>query len=133
MVIETSLIDEKFADKYRDIIAIVSYIDNIYFIDKASGEFHPIGYKVDTNNIAKTLKAKIITYAKILSRLAPDQYYVILSYLNAINNKQDNVTYIKPEVTCPNCKTIIEEQVVTAESLVFTRSQLMALAATSIS
>lgn len=132
MVVETSLIDEKFADKYRDIIAIVSYIDNIYYINSDTKEIHPVGYKVDTNNLAKTIKARIITYAKILSRLAPDQYYSILSYLNAINNRQDNLTYVKPEVTCPNCKTVIDEQPTTAESLVFMRSQLLAISTTSI-
>lgn len=133
MVIETSLIDEKFANKYRDIIAIVSYIDNIYYIDTKTNEVHPVGYKVDKNNLSKTIKARIITYAKILSRLAPDQYYSILSYLNAINNKQDDLTYVKPEVTCTNCKNVIEEQPVTAESLVFMRSQLLAFSTTSIS
>lgn len=132
MVFETSLIDDRFAEKYRDVIAIVSYIQNIYYINKETNQMQPIGYKVDNNNMAKTLKAKIITYAKILSKLTPDQYYVILAYLNSINSRTDELTYVKPEVTCDNCHTVIEEEPVSAESLVFTRAQLASLAATSI-
>ena len=130
IVFETALLDENFTEKYRDIIAVVSYIDNIYLIQE--GTLAPIGYKIDKNNTVKTIKARIITYAKILSKLAPDQYYIILSYLNAINSKNDDITYIKPEVTCNNCESVINEQIVTAESLVFTRAQLASLSATSL-
>lgn len=132
IVFETAMLDDNFTDKYRDIIAVVSYIDNIYLINPDTQSLAPIGYKVDKNNAVKTIKARIITYAKILAKLAPDQYYIILSYLNAINSKGDEITYIKPEVTCPNCNTVISEQVVTAESLVFTRAQLASLSATSL-
>ena len=132
IVFETALLDDNFTEKYRDIIALTSYIDNIYLIDQANQSMAPIGYRVDKNNTVKTIKARIITYARILSKLAPDQYYVILSYLNAINSKGDEITYIKPEVTCTNCNKVIAEQTVTAESLVFTRAQLASLSATSL-
>jgi hypothetical protein len=132
IVFETSLLDDKFQQKYRDIIAIISYIDKIYFIDSQNKTMQAINYKVDMNNTVKTIKAKIITYAKILVQLSPDQYYSILSYINAVNTRRDDVTYIRPEATCSNCGEIIPERETTAEELVFTRSQLATLAITSI-
>ena len=132
IIFETAMLDDTFTEKYRDIIAVLSYIDNIYLINAETQSIAPISYKIDKNNTAKTIKARIITYAKILEKLAPDQYYIILSYLNAINSRGDEITYIKPEVTCPNCGTVIPEQEVTAESMVFTRAQLASLSATSL-
>lgn len=133
IVFETALLDDKFQQKYRDIIAIISYIDKIYFINTESQQLQEINYKIDPNNTVKTIKARIITYAKILSQLSPDQYYIILSYINSINTRRDDVTYIRPEATCSNCNEIIPERETTAEELVFTRAQLATLAITSIS
>ena len=133
IVFETALLDEKFQQKYRDIIAIISYIDKIYYIDATNSTMAEINYKIDPNNTVKTIKAKIITYARILSQFSPDQYYIILSYINSINTRRDDITYIRPEATCSNCNEIIPERETTAEELVFTRAQLATLAITSIS
>lgn len=133
IIFETALLDDKFQQKYRDIIAIISYIDKIYYIDSERATIQEINYKIDVNSSVKTIKAKIITYAKILSRLSPDQYYIILSYINSINDRRDDITYIRPEATCTNCGEVIQERNTTAEELVFTRSQLSTLAITSIS
>ena len=132
IVFETALLDDKFQQKYRDIIAIISYIDKIYYIDAEHQTLQEINYKIDPNNTVKTIKAKIITYAKILAKLSPDQYYIILSYINSINTRRDDVTYVRPEATCPNCGELIPERETTAEELVFTRAQLATLAITSI-
>lgn len=132
MIFETTRLDEKFLEKYRDLIAIIAYIDAIYYIDPVNKQLAPIDYKIDTNNPVKTIKAKIITYAKILKNLAPDQYYTILSYLNAITQKTANITYVKPEIKCPNCDNVIPEEETTAENLVFTRAQLASLTLTSL-
>ena len=129
---ETTLLNEEFLNKYRELIAVISYIDNIYYIDPVSKTLSPIDYKVDKNNKVKTIKARIITYARILKNLAPDQYYIILSYLNAVATKNVDIKYVKPEVTCPHCGRVIEEQEVEADSLVFTRAQLASLTLTSI-
>ena len=132
IVFETALLDDKFQQKYRDIIAIISYIDKIYFINATNATMQEINYKIDPNNSVKTIKAKIITYAKILSQLSPDQYYIILSYINSINTRRDDITYVRPEATCSNCGEVIPERETTAEELVFTRAQLATLAITSI-
>ena len=57
---------------------------------------------------------------------------IILSYLNAVATKNVDIKYVKPEVTCPHCGRVIEEQEVEADSLVFTRAQLASLTLTSI-
>lgn len=132
MLFETTLLNEEFVTKYQDLIAVISYIDNIYYIDPTNKTLTPISYKIDKNNTVKTIKAKIITYAKILKSLAPDQYYIILSYLNAVSTKNVDIKYVKPEVTCPNCGEVIPEEEVNADSLVFTRAQLASLTLTSI-
>jgi hypothetical protein len=132
IIFETSLLDDKFQEKYRDIIAIVSYIDTIYNINAENMTVQPINYKIDPNNAVKTIKAKIITYAKILSKLSPDQYYIILSYINSINTRRNDVRIVRPEATCPNCKSIIVERDTSGEESLFTRSQLTTLSLTSI-
>lgn len=132
MIFEPIRLDEKFLNKYRDPIAIISYIDNIYYINAENQTLSPINYKVDVNNMAKTVKAKIITYAKILKNLSPDQYYIILSYIGSISQKTTNIKYVKPEVICPKCGTTIPEEDVRAEDLVFTRARLASLTLTSL-
>ena len=130
-VFENAILDEKFADKYRSVLAAVMYIDEIWKI--GDGVLNPIAYKIDRNNMAKTVKARVITYAKIISTLTADQYNVIMAYLAAINQRNDDITYIRPEVMCPNCGTVIPETETTGQELLFTRSQLAALSLTSIS
>lgn len=132
MIFEPTLLDQKFINKYRDAISVASYIDNIWLIGD-DNSISPIGYKIDKNNTAKTIKSRIITYSKIFDSLTADQYYLILAYMNGINERSGDVTFIKPEVTCPNCGEIIPEMEISAESLLFTRSQLATLSLTSIS
>ena len=132
VIIENSMLDEKFATKYQDIISVIAYIDNIYVIDEATRSLNPVNYKVDPNNTVYTIKSKILTYSKILSSFSPDQYNTLLAYMNAINRRSDDITYVKPEVTCPKCHKVIEETTIGAEALVFQRAQLAALGLTSI-
>ena len=64
MIFEPIRLDEKFLNKYRDPIAIISYIDNIYYINAENQTLSPINYKIDTNNMAKTVKAKTCKKSK---------------------------------------------------------------------
>ena len=130
-VFENAILDEKFATKYRTILALCMYIDEFWKID--DGTIQPIGYKIDTNNLAKTVKARVITYGKIIATLSSDQYNLILAYINAINDRADDITYIRPEITCPNCGNVIPEAETSGEELLFSRGQLAALSLTSIS
>jgi hypothetical protein len=132
IIFETALLDEKFTNKYRDIISVISYIDEIYFIDQENMSLSPIGYKRFPTNKMKDTKSRIIEYAKIINSLSPDKYNIILAYLAAINNNHTGMKWKLPECTCPKCGTVIKERETTAENLVFTRHQLAALAITSL-
>lgn len=132
IVFETALLDEKFTDKYRDIISVLSYIDNIYYINQEAGEITPIGYKRYPTNKMKDTKSRVIEYSKIINSLSPDEYNIILAYLAAINTEHTGMKWKLPECTCPKCGTVIKERETTAENLVFMRHQLAALAITSI-
>ena len=130
IVFEPALLDDKFTNKYRDIISVVSYIDNIYLVK--DGVAQPIGYRKFNNNKMKNVKSRIIEYAKIINSLSPDEYNVILAYLASINNQKTGMKWKLPECTCPKCGTTIKERETTAEQLVFMRHQLAALAITSL-
>ena len=132
IIFEPSLLDEKFTNKYRDIISVISYIDEIYFIDQETQSLSPIGYKRFPTNKMKDTKSRIIEYSKIINSLSPDKYNIILAYLAAINNNHTGMRWKLPECTCPKCGTVIKERETTAENLVFTRHQLAALAITSL-
>ena len=126
------MLDEKFSEKYRDIISVLAYIDNIYYINQEAGEITPIGYKRYPSNKMKDAKSRIIEYSKIINSLSPDEYNIILAYLAAINTEHTGMKWKLPECTCPKCGTVIKERETTAENLVFMRHQLAALAITSI-
>lgn len=133
VLFENSYLDENFANKYKDIIAVLSYIDEICYIDMNSQELVPIEYKRFPTNKVKDVKSRIIEYAKIINTLSPDQYSIIVAYINAINSRKNvNIRYRIPECKCPRCNAVIPAVNITAERLVFMRHQLATLATTSI-
>ena len=133
VLFENSYLDEAFAKKYRDVIAVLAYIDEICYIDVESKSLIPIEVKRFPTNKVKDVKSRIIEYAKIINSLSPDQYSIIIAYINAINSRKNvSITYKVPECKCPRCNNTIRERETTAEELVFMRHQLAALATTSI-
>lgn len=129
MVFEVAMLDQEFVDKYRDIIALITYIDDIYYVNRQTMQLEPINYKYWPNNVAKTAKSKIIQFAKALRKLSSDQYHTLLTYIQEITERGDHITYQIPEVTCPECQATIEAMPISGKDLVFTRHQLAALAA----
>ena len=132
VVFESTLMDDKFRRKYQDMLAIMMYVDQLYKIDMNNHSLVPIGCKVFPNDPTKTAKTRIITYSKILSKLSPDQYYIIVAYINAIATKEEPIKFIKPSATCPHCGSSIEESDADPLDLLSTRSQLMASSVASI-
>ena len=129
MIFELAMLDADFVEKYREVLTIITYIDEIYHIDPVNMTLSPVGYKKFTNNPTKTLKAKISQYSKILRTLSSDQYNAILQYINKISDDGDGVTYRIPETTCSVCGTKIPEQPSSASNLVFIRHQLTTITA----
>lgn len=120
-------------EKYNAIISIIPYIDAMYIIHQDTQQLEPIGYKIYPENANKTVKAKIATFNKALNTLSPDEFTPINAFIREISNKrEDGITYQYPSVKCPYCGTQINAIDTSAESLLFTRYQLGALANTSL-
>lgn len=130
--IELLRVDSSFIDKYSDIVSYLPYIDALYFIDAENKNLIPVGYKVYENNNNKSIKSKILQFSKVLGTLTIDEFAILRSYVAAINDRGNGITYKLPEHTCPKCGTVIPEATVSASDLLFTRYQLGALVSTSL-
>jgi hypothetical protein len=120
--------DQEFYKKYKQVIDILPWIDNVYDIDREAGQLRPVGYKEYLNNEQKTLKAKIITYANIIRRaLSSDEYTDLITLIAAIDKRGKSLSYCIPETTCPKCKKVYPKEETSAYSLVFTRHRLGAI------
>ena len=100
----------------------------MYKIDHENHVLIPINSPHFNDNVTKTYKARIKTLSKVLDTLNSDQYRFILAIIDEINKRGDEVGYVYPEVTCPKCQRIVKEQAQSAQSMVFLRHQLVALA-----
>lgn len=125
-IFENAVLDQKFIDKYQKLLSLMVYIDAIYVIK--DGEYKPISLKVDRNNMAKTTKYRIATYAKVISKLSSDGYQKILSIIASINELGDEISYQLPEVTCPKCGHVIAAEEKESQELLFSRHQLALIA-----
>lgn len=127
-VIVPILFDAEFNNKYRDMIGLNAYISNIYKIVVANNrvELHPIAVKQFVGNETKSIKARIIQYAKIIRSLKSDQYNIIMGHINTLN-ETESIYYRLPSVTCDHCKKEIPEEREAAADLVFMRHRLVVL------
>jgi len=125
-IFENAVLDQKFIEKYQKLLSLMVYIDAIYVIK--DNQFVPIALKEYKDNLAKTTKYKIATYAKVINRLSSDSYNKILSIIASINELGDEVTYQLPEVTCPKCSHTIEAEERDSTQLLFSRHQLALIA-----
>lgn len=129
VIFENSILETEFTDKYSDILGVISYIDEIYYIDTRSMELTPINVSPDRENLGKSVKRKIKIYHEILKSLNSDQYSSLLMEMKKVNELVGNdITYIVPSIECPGCKKQIEEQPKDPLDMLFTRHQLVALA-----
>jgi len=128
VIFETAALSDDFTTKYQEVLGLMAYIDEIYYINGEDQELIPINTNPDPNNTVKTAMRKITAYYKILSTLNSDQYYNLTNYIQNINERDDKVTFQLPECTCPKCNTKIPAESRTPEQLLFTRHQLRAIA-----
>lgn len=128
VVFENAVLDEKFTAKYSDLLSVITYIDSIYFIDRENKQLKPVELKIWENNLAKTVKYKVKMFAMVLKTLSSDQLKQVEAYIEKINERHDEITYVLPEIKCPKCGHTIEEVPQDAEGLLFTRHQLVDIA-----
>ena len=126
---ETAVLDEAFSTKYSEVLSIISFIENIYIIDKEAQELIPVELKVDPDSLSKTVKYKIRSFYKVLSKLTSDEFAELSIIVNKMAEKiDDSCRYVYPEVVCPKCQQKIEETNIDPLQMVFTRHQLMSIA-----
>lgn len=128
IMIESALLDDDFIVKYSQIIGILSFIRQIYKIDYNTNTLVPIHLKEYKGDESKTLRYKILNYAQILRTLNSYEYTKLMKLIEKIGTDSNGITYIIPETKCEKCGTIIPEEIVSGEDLIFTRHRLDILA-----
>lgn len=130
--IEPSLINEEFMRKYEDLLLLISYIDDIYIIDKENNQLLKIDTKPDPRRPEITVKRKIKTYATIIKSLTSDQLQALsietdkfdAGELDDEGNLITDIKYVYPEDTCPKCGKTIAEVEESPDRMLFMRHQL---------
>lgn len=128
VVFTNARLDEKFTNKYFNLLEMISYIDNIFVINRQRQTLDPIRLEEYPENPIKTLKGKIRRYSAMLQTLNSDQRFYIRSYIENIAKSHNKISYILPGAKCPKCKHEIPESQETAESILFIRHRLMDIA-----
>ena len=121
--IQNSSVSQKLYEKYPEILAMLSFIDEIYKIDRESMELIPIESKEYPNNINKTVMSKVKTLLTILKTLTPDQYSMLSGVLTNANG-ENKIHYVAPKCECPECNKEIPETNLSVLQTLFTRAQL---------
>lgn len=125
MIIEQSMFDESFAKKYADIIQLLPFIENIYAIDPETQALRLIATKEIPNNEIKSLKLKVLVWAKIIRSLYSDDKGLLIDTVTSLDSdKVDDISYCLPETVCDSCGAVIKEQSMGAADMVFIRHRL---------
>jgi hypothetical protein len=140
IIFETSALNEEFTTKYADILSVLSYIECVYLIDTQTKNLIPIDTKPDPDNVTKTVKNKVVAYYNIIKQLTSDQYGLIGSEVNEINQLLKNdIIYQIPETDCTGttkanvkCTHHFEPEAMLPLDLLFLRHQLVAIGNSSI-
>lgn len=128
VVIETASLSDKILEKYSDLVDIISYIDSIYIINESTSELIPIDYKIDPSDQAKSSARRVKAFYEVISSLSSEDYFHLRNAITEYDKNVDDIRYIIPETTCPDCNAIIPANTdITSEALVFTRHQLAAI------
>lgn len=122
--------DPEFTKKYKSMINVCMYIDELYYIDIENKRLKKIDYKKTANDI-KTLKYKIASYTRVLKMINSDEFAILISYIRSISSKIKIVNYYIPEAVCPKCGNVIPKNMMNMASMLFTRHRLGAIATTS--
>lgn len=128
VIIETASLSDAFISKYEDLIDIVSYIDNIYVINYENKELVRIDTKYDPNDQAKSSARRIKVFHDVISKLTSEELYSLRAKINEYDKASDDVTYLIPACTCPDCAAEIPaNKEISPDVMLFTRHQLAAI------
>lgn len=125
MYFELALLPDSFTEENPELITYICYIDAIYVIDRETMSLIPINLTKNDKDLTKELMYKIKRYSKVLKSLSGDELGKVQAKIGEIaSNKEVDIDYVLPECVCPRCGKTINETVISAQDLVFTRHQL---------
>ena len=128
---EYNTLNSEFITKYASIIAVLQYVDYVYYIDPETQQFQPIGWKTYHGDYTKTYKSKIATYAKIFKEFFPTDFTLMTSIIDSmvVREAESKVVILEvPEAKCPKCGADIPAHVMSARQMLFTQQRLVTLA-----
>lgn len=128
---EYNTLNSEFITKYASIIAVLQYVDYVYYIDPDTQQFQPIGWKSYHGDYTKTYKSKIATYAKIFKEFSPTDFTLMTSIIDSmvVREAESKVVILEvPEAKCPKCGVEIPAHVMSARQMLFTQQRLVTLA-----
>lgn len=128
---EYNTLNSEFITKYASIIAVLQYVDYVYYIDPETQQFQPIGWKTYHGDYTKTYKSKIATYAKIFKEFSPTDFTLMTSIIDSmvVREAESKVVIMEvPEAKCPKCGAEIPAHVMSARQMLFTQQRLVTLA-----
>ena len=131
-IFEPLLINKDLAEKAIGVVSVMPYIHQIYEIDMVNKRFVPITFgKAKDNDPVKNTTRKIKGILQIFRTFSSDERANVINEITKlmVNENKDKITYQTPEVECPNCKTTIPAKEDTPLNLLFTRAQLLTIAA----
>ena len=128
---EYNTLNSEFITKYASIIAVLQYVDYVYYIDPETQQFQPIGWKTYHGDYTKTYKSKIATYAKIFKEFSPTDFTLMTSIIDSmvVREAESKVVILEvPDAKCPKCGADIPAHVMSARQMLFTQQRLVTLA-----
>lgn len=131
--VEPSLLDTEFLAKHEDFMLLMSYIDDIYLINREDNTLNKIDTKPIPGQPTKSIKRKIRSYHKILNSLNSDQIQALSFATDKIDDLEiDPVTdevvhpivYQYPSEKCGKCGRVIEASEEAPDRMLFMRHRL---------
>lgn len=128
MIFENIGLDDATRRKFEDLLNILSYTKNIYYIDRQINKLVPVKPKVFPGDQVKSIKAKILAYGKIFMTFTSDQAGLINGMINSlITDSKYKITYKYPTAECPKCHHSAGGGETDPATMLFTRHKLTAL------
>ena len=106
--LQFATLKDEITNQYSDLLNMMVYIDNFFFIDRQNNELVPIAIKEYPGSLNKTVLSRLKVFREILKSLTNDQYNVLVAKLNTVV-EDPKISYVLPKVVCPECGAEIPE------------------------
>lgn len=126
IIFEQRVLSPEFRENNEEIMNILTYIDDIYSINATTKTLDPIDTRPDPDNHNLTIKRRVSTFGKIINGLDSDRYAYLKSKVAAYSDDltKDGITYLIPDVECPECHGNVVGRNINPIELLFLRHRL---------